>query len=100
MKEIDNDIKDMQKLADAGWKQMHAMLLEKGLSADQAAVSIAFKKRNLWIAIAAFVSFMLIVSYPYIVKDHVSFSSVSKIKSKAKARSEYFDLAIFVHECP
>ena len=85
MKEIDNDIKDMQKLADAGWKQMHAMLREKGLSADQAAVSIASKKRNLWIAIAAFVCFMLIVSYPYIVKDHVSFSSVSKIKSENPA---------------
>jgi hypothetical protein len=82
MKETDNDINDMQKLAETGWKQMHQMLHDKGLSAEPAALSIGSKKRNLWMAIAALVCFMLIVSYPHLLKDHVSFSSVSKIKSK------------------
>ena len=81
MRENNNDTNDMQKLAESGWKQMHEMLRDKGLSAEPAALSIASKKRNLWIAIAAFVCLMLIVSYPYIVKDRVSFSSVSKIRS-------------------
>src|SRR6185312_2824973 len=81
MRENNNDTNDMQKLAETGWKQMHEMLRDKGLSAEPAALSIASKKRNLWIAIAAFVCLMLIVSYPYIVKDRVSFSSVSKIRS-------------------
>jgi hypothetical protein len=85
MKETDNDINDMQKLADAGWKQMHEMLREKGLSAEPAALPVGSKKRNLWIAIAAFVCFMLIVSYPYMRKEHVSLSSVSKIKSEIKS---------------
>jgi hypothetical protein len=82
MKETDNDINDMQKLAETGWKQMHQMLHDKGLSAEPAALSIGSKKRNLWMAIAALVCFMLIVSYPHLLKDHVPFSSVSKIKSK------------------
>ena len=82
MKETDNDIKDMQKLAEAGWKQMHEMLQDKGLSAKPAVLSIGSRKRNLWMAIAAFICFMLIVSYPDLLKDSVSFSSVSKIKSE------------------
>jgi|GEM_PF-1858069 hypothetical protein len=82
MKETDNDINDMQKLAETGWKQMHQMLHDKGLSAEPAALSIGSKKRNLWMAIAALVCFMLIVSYPHLLKDHVSFSSVSKIRSE------------------
>jgi len=82
MKETDNDINDMQKLAETGWKQMHQMLHDKGLSAEPAALSIGSKKRNLWMAIAALVCFMLIVSYPHLLKDYVSFSSVSKIKSE------------------
>jgi hypothetical protein len=82
MKETDNDISDMQKLAETGWKQMHQMLHDKGLSAEPAALSIGSKKRNLWMAIAALVCFMLIVSYPHLLKDHVSFSSVSKIRSE------------------
>lgn len=80
MKETDNDIKDMQKLAEAGWKQMHEMLQDKGLSAEPAALSIGSKKRNVWMVIAALICFMLIVSYPHFRKDRVSFSSVSKIK--------------------
>ena len=30
-----NHITEMQKLAEAGWKQMHETLLEHGLSSDE-----------------------------------------------------------------
>ncbi len=80
MKENNNDINDMQKLAETGWQQMHEMLREKGLSADDASFSIRSKKRYLWTAIAAFIFFFLIFSYPYILNSPVSFSLNSEIK--------------------
>jgi hypothetical protein len=78
MKENKNDMDDMQKLADTGWKQMHEMLREKGLSTQPVSFSNTSQKRNIWMAVAAFVFFILIFSYPYILNEPVSFSSNSK----------------------
>ncbi|MGN6532001.1 MAG: outer membrane beta-barrel protein [Ginsengibacter sp.] len=74
------DINDLQKLAETGWQQMHEILREKGLSKEPVSFSIASKKRNLWMAIAAIVFFMLILSYPYILNSPVSVSLNSGIK--------------------
>jgi hypothetical protein len=82
MKENKNDINEMQKLAETGWKQMHEMLREKGFSVEPASFSAPAKKRNLWMAIAAFVFFMLIFSSLYILNYSVSFSSNSNINSE------------------
>lgn len=80
MKGNNNNKNEMQKLAETGWRQMHERLREKGLSAEPVSFSIPLKKRNLRMPIAAFVFFILIFSYPYILNDHVSSSSISKIK--------------------
>jgi len=81
MKENDNDITGMQALAETGWKQMHEMLREKGLSTEPPAFSNPSGKRNLWMAFAALVFFFLIFSYPYILNNDVSVSSKSKISA-------------------
>lgn len=82
MKENNNDKNDMQKLADTGWKQMHEMLREKGLSAETTTFSGSSKKRIIWMAMAAAVFFMLLLSYSYFSNNSVSFTSNSNIKTQ------------------
>ncbi len=62
MKERKNDITDMQKLAETGWKQMHETLIQRGLSSDVSVLSASSKKRNLFLFIAACIFSVLIYS--------------------------------------
>ena len=66
MKESNKPIKDMQQLAEVGWKQMHETLVENGLSSTSAVeLKSSFKKRNLWMVAAACFFFILICSFPF-----------------------------------
>ena len=83
MNENDNHITDMQQLADTGWKQMHDMLRQHGLSADVTALAAAPKNRNFFLLFAAGVLFILIFSFPYILNDKIHFTLNSKIPPAA-----------------
>ena len=71
MLEDENDMNDLEHLADTGWKQMHEMLREHGLSNDQPVpvIAIAPVKRNWFPILAASVLFVLIFSFPFILND-------------------------------
>ena len=86
MKERKNDITDMQKLAETGWKQMHETLRQQGLSSDVTVLSTSSKKRNLFLFIAACIFSVLIFSYPFILNDHsfLSLNSNNKIQNSPK----------------
>lgn len=86
MKEKNNDMTDMQKLAETGWKQMHETLMQQGLSSDATVLSISSKKSNLFLFIAACIFSVLIFSYPFILNDHsyLSLNSNNKTKNFSK----------------
>jgi hypothetical protein len=86
MKERKNDITDMQKLAETGWKQMHETLVQRGLSSDVSVLSPSSKKRNLFLFIAACIFSVLIFSYPFILNDHsfLSLNSNNKTENSSK----------------
>jgi len=69
-----NHITEMQKLAEAGWKQMHETLLEHGLSSDETTFAVSSGKRNFSFLIAACIFFFLIFTYPFILNDSSYFS--------------------------
>lgn len=75
MKEDNKQQTEMQKLAETGWKQMHEMLRQEGLSSEVTVLPTSFKRRNLLLFIAACTFFVLIFSYPFILNDH-SFISI------------------------
>lgn len=68
--------KEMQQLAEAGWKQMHETLREHGLSSD-AVVEISHKKNSLLLFIAACLILLMISLYPFILNDHSDISTKS-----------------------
>ena len=86
MKERKNDITDMQKLAETGWKQMHETLIQRGFSSDVSVLSASAKKGNLFLFIAACIFFVLIFSYPFILNDHsfLSLNSNNKTENSSK----------------
>lgn len=65
MKENNEPIKDMQHLAEMGWKQMHETLVEHNLSTTAVELPSSFKKRNLWMLAAACFFFLFIFSFPF-----------------------------------
>ena len=71
MPENDNDMNDMEHLAETGWKQMHEMLREQGLSNDVTTPVVAIPpvKRTWFPILAASVLFVLIFSFPFILND-------------------------------
>ncbi len=71
MPENDNDMNDMEHLAETGWKQMHEMLREHGLSNDVTTPVVAIPpvKRTWFPILAASVLFVLIFSFPFILND-------------------------------
>ncbi len=69
MEANENDMNEMQHLANVGWKQMHEMLREHDLSVDPSAVEADSKRRILFPVMAASVLFILIFSFPYILND-------------------------------
>jgi len=82
MKEDKKQRTDMQKLAEAGWKQMHQMLREQGLSSELTVLETPSKRRHLLLFIGACFFFILIFSSPFILNDHsILFSNANnKIK--------------------
>jgi hypothetical protein len=79
---------DMQNLAETGWKQMHEMLREHGLSNEAVVLPASFKRRNLFLFIAACTFFILIFSYPFILNDHSFLSSNQKNKTENSSVNE------------
>ena len=77
-----NHITEMQKLAEAGWKQMHETLLEHGLSSDETTFVVSSGKRNFSLFIAACIFFFLIFTYPFILNDGSYFSYHQKPDSQ------------------
>jgi hypothetical protein len=88
MKERKNDITEMQKLAETGWKQMHETLRQQGLSSDVTVLSSSSKKRNLFFFIAACIFSVLIFSYPFILNDHSYLSLNSNNKTENSSKKE------------
>jgi len=80
MKEDNKQHTEMQKLAETGWRQMHEMLREQGLSNEVTVLPTSFKRRNFFLFIAACTFFILIFSYPFILNDHSLLTSNSKNK--------------------
>jgi hypothetical protein len=69
---MDNDkqITDMQQLAETGWKQMHEMLRQQGLSSDITVVPLSAKKRNLFAIYATCILLVLIFTAPFILNKN------------------------------
>ena len=78
--ENDNHITDMQQLADTGWKQMHEMLQQHGLTENTRVSLPAARSRKLFSLAAACVFSILILSFPYILNNKF----YSPIGNKAK----------------
>lgn len=85
MPENDNDMNDMEHLAESGWKQMHEMLREQGLANNEPVPVIAIPavKRTWFPILAASVLFVLIFSFPYILNDKYHIALNNNVASKA-----------------
>jgi len=89
--ENDNDKKNMQQLAETGWKQMHEMLRQQGLSVDDGDLAPAYEKRNLFPLLAACVFLILIFSFPYILNDKIlDDATYSSVVSKSNTAASSF----------
>ena len=89
--ENDNDKKNMQQLAETGWKQMHEMLRQQGLSVDDGDLAPASEKRNLFPLLAACVFLILIFSFPYILNDKIlDDATYSSVVSKSNTAASSF----------
>jgi len=89
--ENDNDKKNIQQLAETGWKQMHEMLRQQGLSVDDGDLAPASEKRNLFPLLAACVFLILIFSFPYILNDKIlDDATYSSVVSKSNTAASSF----------
>lgn len=83
MRENDNDMNDMEHLAETGWQQMHEMLREHGLSNDVPVIALPAVKRSWFPILAASVLFVLMFSFPYILNDKFHFSLKSSVVTES-----------------
>jgi hypothetical protein len=88
MKEKNNNIPDMEQLAETGWQQMHEMLMERGMSADIPSVAPSVKKRNWFLLIAATILLFLIFSSPFILNDKYHVASTIQLNSEYSSPSK------------
>lgn len=59
----------MKQLAETGWKQMHGLLLQQGMSTEMPSAIPSSKKRNWFMAIAASILLFIIFSSPFVLND-------------------------------
>jgi hypothetical protein len=79
MEQNKNDMTQMDKRAEDGWKQMHQTLLQHGLSKEATRPGASSKKRNVFLFIAACALFFLIFTSPFLLND-MSYFSFNKNK--------------------
>ena len=86
MPENHNDMNDMEHLAETGWKQMHEMLRERGLSNDVLVPVVAIPpvKRTWFPILAASVLFFLIFSFPFILNDKFHSSLKNSVMTETR----------------
>jgi hypothetical protein len=87
MEENKNNIDNMQKLAEEGWKQMHETLRRHGLTSESPSIVSIAKKRTIYLVIAASVFLFLIFTFPHIL-NHNSLNRNSFSSSDKKPSTE------------
>lgn len=72
MEENQNHIDEMQKLAEKGWKQMHEILRQHGLTSGEQFKAVRSKKRKVFLLAAASV-FCILFFIPSFILNHNSY---------------------------
>ena len=80
----------MEQLAETGWKQMHEMLKERGMSTEIPSIAPSVKKRNWFLMMAAAILLFFIFLSPFILNDkyHIARTTSSNAGSFSPSETE------------